>query len=126
MTSRFQPDSSAHLDKPSKQHNMCSNSNCAHTKRLIVVFKNSTGACFVYITVVLGQSLGLSKEMCRHADADWQKLICQSEGGERTVISYAWQRETISLRRLKKKKSSFSKVDTKPTGYFKTKIIIYF
>ena len=78
----------------------------------------------MYITVVLGQSVGLSKEVCLYTDADWLKLICQSEGGERSVISYAWQREAIYLRRLKKKKSSFSKVDTKPSGNFKTKVII--
>ena len=74
--------------------------------------------------MVLGQSVGLSKEVCLYADADWLKIICQSEGGERSVISYPWQREVISLRRLKQKKSSFSKVDTKPTGNFETKVII--
>ena len=33
---------------------------------------------FVYIKMVLGQSTGLSKEVCLHAGTDWPKLTCQS------------------------------------------------
>ena len=35
--------------------------------------------------MVFGQPVGLSKEVCLYAGADWLKLICQSEGGERSV-----------------------------------------
>ena len=50
---------------------------------MIIVFENSTGTCFVYIAVVLGQPAGLSKEVCLHSGADWIniKLLCQSEAG---------------------------------------------
>ena len=43
------------------------------------------GTCFVYITVIVGWPVGLSKEVCLHAGADWRKLVCHSEGGERSV-----------------------------------------
>ena len=29
--------------------------------------------------------MGLAKEVCLHAGADWLKLICQSEEGERSI-----------------------------------------
>ena len=42
---------------------------------------------FVCFTVVCGQPTALSNEACLYAGADWLKLICQSEGGERSVVS---------------------------------------
>ena len=38
--------------------------------------------------------MGLSKEVCLYAGADWLKLICQSDGGERSSQLFtfvAWQ-----------------------------------
>ena len=52
----------------------------------IITLKNSTGTCFVYITMALGQSIDMSKEVCLYADADWLRLICQSEGGEKSIV----------------------------------------
>ena len=51
--------------------------------------ENSTGTCFVYITMLLAQTARVSKEACLYADADWLKLICQSESGERSLLKDA-------------------------------------
>ena len=42
----------------------------------------------VYITMVFGQLAGLSKKVCLYTGADWLKLNCPSEGGERSM---GWQ-----------------------------------
>ena len=43
---------------------------------------------FVYATMLLGQSAGLTKEACFYPGADWLKLICQSVvGGWNSVAS---------------------------------------
>ena len=39
--------------------------------------------------MVYGQTTGLSNEACLYAGADWLKLTCQSEGGERSVVLLA-------------------------------------
>ena len=36
--------------------------------------------------MVLGQPTGLSKEACFNAVADWLRLACQSESGERSMV----------------------------------------
>ena len=53
---------------------------------MIIVFKNSTSTCDVYITIKLGQPAGMSKGMRLYTGADWIKLICLSEAGERSVV----------------------------------------
>ena len=50
-------------------------SNCIDLWRLVIVFENNTATYFFYITMVLGQPAGLSKEVCLYADSDWLKLI---------------------------------------------------
>ena len=66
-------DSSAHLDKQSKQQLMCSDSQIDPTapQHFAVVLENSMATCFVYTAVVLGQPTGLSKQACLCAGADW-------------------------------------------------------
>ena len=59
-------------------------SNCTDSMLLIIVFENSMGTCFVYITLVL-QPVGLCKEVCLYSRADWCELICQSECGEKSI-----------------------------------------
>ena len=45
------------------------------------VSENSTFTSFVYTTIVPGQPVGFSKEVCPYmTDADRLKLICQSDG----------------------------------------------
>ena len=67
LTYRQEPDSSAHLDKRSRQHNVCSNSRwkCTSPKHFTVVIENSTAnVCdllFSYIRT--WTTLGLVKEM---------------------------------------------------------------
>ena len=46
---------------------------------------------------VLRFTLGLSKEVCLHADADWLKTFCQSEGGERSVTGMILIRPSWNL-----------------------------
>ena len=48
--------------------------------------KNSTGISFVYITLVLGQPIGLPRKVCLYAGADWLTFICHSEGGGKSVL----------------------------------------
>lgn len=59
--------------------------NCTHQRGLIFFPENSTGMCFVYITTVLGQPAGLSKEVCvcscwlakAHRSVNgWQEVGC--------------------------------------------------
>ena len=59
--------------------------NCTDPRHMTIIFENSTGKCFVYITVVLVQPVGWSVMVCLYAGADWLKLICQSEGGQRSA-----------------------------------------
>ena len=54
---------------------------------IITVFENNTDMWFVYATMLLRQSVGLSKEACFYAGADWLKLICQSVGGWNSVVA---------------------------------------
>ena len=42
-----------------------------------------TATCFVYTAVILAQPAGLPKGVRMHAGADWLKLTCQAESGER-------------------------------------------
>ena len=42
-------------------------------------------ALFALQRSIFGQPAGLSKEVCPYADAEWVQLICQSEGGERSM-----------------------------------------
>ena len=59
---------------------------CSAPQRVkAVVVQNSTATGIVDSTVALGQPVGLSKEVCLYTGADWLKLSCQSEGGERPV-----------------------------------------
>ena len=87
LTFRLKPESSTHLDKRSKRKNACSSSRFKphRPKALDHGFKNSTDTCFefVYITMVLGQPAGLSKEVCLYVGADWLK----PEVGERSRAS---------------------------------------
>ena len=72
LTSRQKTDISAHLGEVDVT--TCAQtlgSICTASKRFTVVFGNSTATCFVYTTMVLGQSAGLSKEACSFASADW-------------------------------------------------------
>ena len=55
---------------------------CVPARAWIIVFWNSTGSCVVYITLVLGQLSGLSKDACLYTGADRLELICQSEDGD--------------------------------------------
>ena len=53
---------------------------------MIIVFKNSTSTCDVYITINLGHPAGMSKGMRLYTGADSIKLICLSEAGERSIL----------------------------------------
>ena len=35
----------------------------------------------------------MSKEVCLFAGADWLKIICQSEGGERSIERVVWLKQ---------------------------------
>ena len=86
-TSRHETDSATHLDKRSKEHTCVQTYGSAWTnpKRFTVVFENSTATSFVYTTMVYGQPAGLSREAFE--GGRWlAKLICQSEGGERSIL----------------------------------------
>ena len=73
LTSRQETGSSAHSDRWGKHHTLVRTGAliCTASKCFTLVFENNTVTCFVYITVVLGQSASLSKEACLYADADW-------------------------------------------------------
>lgn len=45
------------------------------------------GVCFVFITMVLGQQMDWTKEVCLYTGADWLKLVCQSGGGKRSILA---------------------------------------
>ena len=86
-TSRFKPDNSTHLDKWTKQRNVCSNSRfeLRRPKTLDHCFRKQQGhvlGLHVYIRVVLGQPAGLSKEVRLNAGADWLKLLSVGGGGK--------------------------------------------
>ena len=59
--------------------------NCTDPRHMTIISENSTGECFVYITVVLVQPVGWSAIVCLYIGADWLKLICQSQGGQRSA-----------------------------------------
>ena len=42
--------------------------------RMTVVFDNNKTTSFVYTAMLLGQLVGLSKEACLYAGADWLSL----------------------------------------------------
>ena len=52
-------------------------SNCKEnpTGLLIIVFHSSTGTCFGYITMALGQPAGLSKETCSYRQDHLSELV---------------------------------------------------
>ena len=55
---------------------------CTAPECWTVIFENRTATCFAYATVILGQAAGLPKE----EGADLLKLICESEGVEKSVV----------------------------------------
>ena len=61
-------------------------SNWTDPRHLIIIFQNSMGTCFVYVTIVLGQPSGVSKEVSLYTTTDWVKLICQSVGGKGSIM----------------------------------------
>ena len=68
-------DSSAHLDKPSTQHRICSNSEFdlhSFKNRITVVFETVLTTYFVHTAMVLGQPAGLFKVTFLYASAAWQ------------------------------------------------------
>ena len=82
-------DSSDRLDKRSKQHHVSSISRFElHSPKALhrCIRKQHGSTCFVCTTVVLRQPVGLSKEFfCFfYAGANWLKLICQTDDGERS------------------------------------------
>ena len=65
-------DSSAHLDKRSKQNHVSSNSRFDPHSRFAVLFENNVTTCFVDTTVELEQPAVLSNEACcLYAGVDW-------------------------------------------------------
>ena len=70
-------------------------SNWTDPRHLIIVFPNGTGMCFVYITIVLGQPSGVSKEVSLYTTTDWVKLICQSVGGKGSIMLMTNQLQSV-------------------------------
>ena len=76
--------------------------------RCSIISKNSTGTCYWHYAMVLGWSVGLSKEACLYVGTDWLKLIHQLEAGKRSVIQVSVDHAvpwTIRNRRLRHQKS---------------------
>ena len=67
------------LNKSDQQHNVCSSSR-------FELHRPKALWSLISITEVLGQPAGLSKEISFYAG--WLKLICQSEGGDRSLIAF--------------------------------------
>ena len=55
--------------------------------QITVFVSNSTGICFVCVTMVPGQPESLSKEVCLYKTADWLKCTCQLESAWREISS---------------------------------------
>ena len=55
---------------------------CGDT-RLVAKLLHSESLLIMTNTMVLRHPAGLSKELCLYTSADWLKLNCESEGGER-------------------------------------------
>ena len=89
MTSRQDIDSSAHLDKQSRQHHVSwiDRFDLHSIKSFTVVFQNNTATCFAYTTMALGQPTGLSKELCLYVVADWlRSSVCQKVASSQLLV----------------------------------------
>ena len=90
LTSRQEPDSSVSLDKQSGEETagvQTPDSDRIAPKCFAAVLqdKKTWLTCFVYSTIVHGQSAGLSMEVCLYAGTDSLKHICQPKDGERLI-----------------------------------------